>query len=57
MKRREREEEIGRRRVGHNFLACPPARRSHNLPPDFVRGGVLVWPRIELLGQGGRVQG
>ena len=54
MKRRDREEEIGRRRVGHNFLACPPARRSHNLPPDLVRGGVLVWPRIELLG---RVQG
>jgi hypothetical protein len=42
-KKKKKEEEgameIRRRRVGHNFLACPPARRSHNLPPDLVRGG------------------
>ena len=41
-KKKKKEEEgameIRRRRVGHNFLACPPARRSHNLPPDLVRG-------------------
>ena len=42
-KKKEKEEEgaveIRRRRVGHNFLACLPARRSHSLPPDLVHGG------------------